>query len=156
MATIPIGAQNNLNWVFPLDTGPQGFFETNQDIVSATKENLKMVLFTNPGERIVVCQYGAGMQEFLFEPNSVEKKSKIQSVIQTSIQRWVKNVVVNKVSVVYQEDLIIGNPLYGKVTLADKEILVVLQYTISAPSGNFFIPNQSIVATFKPFIIQTP
>lgn len=157
--TIPGGNQNspiNINWKFPLTQGPQGFFDSNLTIQDATKENLKMVVFTRQGERIVRGDYGAGIENYLFEPNTPEKKAKIQSTLISSINRFVRNVNVQMVSVVYPEDLIPGHPLWQKIILENNQILIVLQYTILTANPDFYIPNQNLSVIMSPFQIVIP
>lgn len=43
-------------------------FEYISDALENIRQNLKMLLLTNPGEKIMDPQYGVGLRKFLFEP----------------------------------------------------------------------------------------
>ena len=44
-----------------------GFYELTQTVKDNIKQNLKMLLFTTPGERMMLPEYGVGIKMFLFE-----------------------------------------------------------------------------------------
>ena len=46
------------------------------------------VLFTNPGERINLPEFGVGIQRFVFAPNSDMLRVSTQFLITTNLQRW--------------------------------------------------------------------
>lgn len=43
------------------------FYELNRTIKDNIQQNLKMLLYTSPGERIMIPDYGVGIKRFLFE-----------------------------------------------------------------------------------------
>ena len=47
-----------------------GPYDLLQDIKSVAAQNLKMVIFTNPGERIMDMAFGVGIKRFLFRQNA--------------------------------------------------------------------------------------
>ena len=42
-----------INYSFPLRKFRQGFFEGNQDTIRAVRENIKILLMTKKGERVI-------------------------------------------------------------------------------------------------------
>lgn len=46
------------------------------------------VLFTNPGERVNLPEFGAGVQRLVFAPNSDTLRSSAQFLISANLQRW--------------------------------------------------------------------
>ena len=61
---MPIG----LDAALPLTEDPTDlFYKLNKTIKSSTRQNLKMLLLTSPGERIMLPQYGVGLKRYLFE-----------------------------------------------------------------------------------------
>ena len=46
------------------------------------------VLFTAPGERVNLPEFGVGIQRLLFEPNSDALRSSTQFLIATNLNRW--------------------------------------------------------------------
>src|SRR5437870_587314 len=46
------------------------------------------VLFTLPGERVNLPEFGVGVQQLVFAPNSEALRSSAQFLITTNLQRW--------------------------------------------------------------------
>lgn len=58
------------------------------------------VLFTNPGERVNLPEFGVGVQRLVFAPNSETLRTSIQFLITTSLQRWLGDrITVEQVNV---------------------------------------------------------
>lgn len=53
---------------FPLRIGAHGAAEA--DRASHVRQQIEQVLFTNPGERVFRPEFGAGLKQLVFEPNS--------------------------------------------------------------------------------------
>jgi len=51
----------------PLTKHPIDGYELNKDYIDLVKQNLKMVLLTAPGERIMEPDFGVGLRNYLFE-----------------------------------------------------------------------------------------
>tara|TARA_Y100000114_G_scaffold146717_1_gene157711 strand:- start:11049 stop:11471 length:423 start_codon:yes stop_codon:yes gene_type:complete len=43
------------------------FYELHKTLKSKVQQNLRMLLYTSPGERIMIPNYGVGLKRFLFE-----------------------------------------------------------------------------------------
>jgi phage baseplate assembly protein W len=52
------------------------------------RDLILQVLFTNPGERINLPEFGAGVQQLVFAPNSDALRTSAQFLISNSLQRW--------------------------------------------------------------------
>src|SRR4030095_4467870 len=52
------------------------------------RDLILQVLFTNPGERVNLPEFGAGIQRLVFAPNSEALRSSVQFLISTNLQRW--------------------------------------------------------------------
>jgi uncharacterized protein len=58
------------------------------------------VLFTNPGERVNLPEFGVGVQQFVFAPNSDMLRASVQFLITTNLQQWLGDRIdVNQVTV---------------------------------------------------------
>ena len=44
-----------------------GPYSLNKDLPSVVKQNIKMLLFTSPGERVMDANFGVGLRSYLFE-----------------------------------------------------------------------------------------
>jgi len=51
----------------PLTRSDVDGFTMNKSVLSTTKQNLKMLLLTSPGERIMLPEYGVGIKRYLFQ-----------------------------------------------------------------------------------------
>ena len=63
------------------------------------RQSMRVILMTDPGERLRLPQFGAGLQRFLFEPNSVVTHTLIGERIKDALERWEKRIRVESVEV---------------------------------------------------------
>ena len=54
---------------------------------------IELLLFTSPGERVRRPDFGCGLLDLVFEPNSPELASALQLSIQAQLQRWLGDVI---------------------------------------------------------------
>lgn len=65
------------------------------------RDLIVQVLFTNPGERVNLPEFGVGIQRLVFAPNSETLRASLQFLISTSLQRWLGDrITVEQVNVV--------------------------------------------------------
>jgi phage baseplate assembly protein W len=57
------------------------------------KHLIWQVLFTMPGERVNRPDFGSGLMQLLFSPNSDELVSATQFLVQGSLQRWLGELI---------------------------------------------------------------
>src|SRR5205823_2502220 len=73
-------------------------------------------LFTNSGERVNRPDFGSGLLQLVFAPNSPELAATVQFTIQAGLQRWLSDVIlVQKV----------------EVTSEDSTLRAVIQYVVN-------------------------
>ena len=65
-----------------------GAYLLNKTLQETIKQNLKMLLLTIPGERIMDPDFGVGLETFLFEMNSMETQSTISAKIHEQVSRY--------------------------------------------------------------------
>jgi len=58
------------------------------------RDLIEQVLFTIPGERVMRPDFGSGVAQLVFAPNSAELASATQMLIQGSLQQWLGEVIV--------------------------------------------------------------
>ena len=74
------------------------------DVDDHIRDMIEEFLFTNPGERVNRPDFGSGLLQMVFAPNSPEIASALQLTIQAGLQRWLGDViVVQKVEVTSEE-----------------------------------------------------
>ena len=57
------------------------------------KQLVETVLFTSPGERVNLPDFGSGLLQLPFAPNSVEMAAATQFAVQAALQKWLSNYV---------------------------------------------------------------
>lgn len=68
-----------------------------------TRDLILQVLFTIPGERFNLPEFGVGVQQLVFAPNSDMLRASAQFLISNNLQRWLGDrLEVNQVSVTSQ------------------------------------------------------
>tara|TARA_R110002020_G_scaffold181542_1_gene376600 strand:+ start:387 stop:755 length:369 start_codon:yes stop_codon:yes gene_type:complete len=81
-------------------TGDSGDgFTMLKTIKQTVKQNLKMLILTNPGERVMIPQYGVGLKTFLFEAAEGGTKANIEQRIKDQIARYMPVIKVKRVIV---------------------------------------------------------
>lgn len=78
------------------------------------REAIRIVLMTEPGERLHLPSFGAGLGRFLFEPNTASTHTLIAERIQSALQTWEPRVRVESVDVVADP----GDPQAAIATLS--------------------------------------
>jgi len=70
------------------------------DLNSHVSEMLEELIFTSPGERVNRPDFGSGILQLLFAPNSPELAATVQFTLQAAIQRWLGDLIdLQKVTV---------------------------------------------------------
>jgi len=57
------------------------------------RDMIELLLFTRAGERVMRPDFGCGLADLTFEPNSPEVAASLQISIQAALQRWLGDVV---------------------------------------------------------------
>jgi len=65
--------------------------ETDED--DHIRDMIMQVLFTDPGERVNRPDFGCGLKQLVFKPNSDALATATQFLVQGSLQRWLEAVI---------------------------------------------------------------
>ncbi|MFF7980846.1 GPW/gp25 family protein [Streptomyces sp. NPDC007901] len=57
------------------------------------RDLIEQLLFTSPGERVMRPDFGCGLLDLVFAPNSPELLSTLELSVQASLQRWLGDLV---------------------------------------------------------------
>jgi len=77
------------------------------DYDSHVHDMIELLLFTSPGERVMRPDFGCGLLDLAFEPNSPELAASLQISIQAALQRWLGDVItISSLDAVSQDDLL--------------------------------------------------
>ena len=70
-------------------------FQTSEQV----KSNIKNLLLTKKGERILQPEFGSGLQSLLFEPNVDDFESRIEDTINESLEQWLPYVTAEEIDI---------------------------------------------------------
>lgn len=57
------------------------------------RDLIEAVLFTNPGERVNRPEFGSGLGQLIFAPNSPELATAVQFMVQGALQQWLGDLI---------------------------------------------------------------
>lgn len=75
---------------FQLDTRGRVFDPGYEEHV---RQMIELVLFTSPGERVNRPDFGCGLLELVFSPETEQETTVTRHLVQTSLQRWLGEVI---------------------------------------------------------------
>ena len=89
--------QDPIGWPFlPVPQKGQLSYPTLEQSV---RDSIRVILMTRPGEQLMRPRYGAGLQNFLDEGNTVALRAQIQTTILQSLQNYENRITVDAVDV---------------------------------------------------------
>ena len=118
-----------INLKFPLRSYRRGFFEMNNTTTAAVRENIKTLLMTTKGERVVNPSIGTNIPTLMgqlfeqIEPGEME--ATIGAEITTALATWMPEVEMVGIAVYTQDTL------PGGTALNPNDILVRMDYVYS-------------------------
>ena len=80
----------NVDYPFHFDGRGRTAATTDDDHI---RDMLEQLIFTSPGERVNRPDFGSGIMQLIFAPNSPELAATLQFTLQAAIQRWLGDVL---------------------------------------------------------------
>lgn len=65
----------------------------------SVRQSIQIILRTRPGEQLMRPEFGAGLEDYLHEPNNLTTRSRIRDMITESLKRWEPRIIVNRIDV---------------------------------------------------------
>jgi uncharacterized protein len=81
-----------MNVDFPFHVDARGRTAATDDD-DHVRDMIEQLLLTNPGERVNRPDFGSGLLELVFAPNSPELAAALQFSLQAAIQQWLGDVI---------------------------------------------------------------
>lgn len=100
---------NFLGLPYPTEKTPQGYW-FSQSGIDQIKSDLLTLLLTNPGERVMLPDFGTPLKKLLFEPNDSFVAVEAKNIIARSIARWEPRIAVTQIEVTNEVDKTSLNP----------------------------------------------
>lgn len=93
-----IGSLLGRGLAFEVGVGSSGRFQWSAGPENIS-ESIRLILMTEPGERIMRPSFGAGLRRFFFEPNVPATHRLIEERVTDSLARWEPRIEVDRVAV---------------------------------------------------------
>jgi len=77
---------------YPFHFDGRGLTATT-DEADHIRDMIEQLIFTNPGERVNRPEFGSGLMQLIFAPNSPELAATVQFTLQAAIQRWLGELI---------------------------------------------------------------
>ena len=107
----------------PLMKDPEDGYALNKSYQELTMQNLKMIVLTSPGERIMEPDFGVGLRNFLFENADERTYSQIRAKILKQTNKYMPFVSI--------ENIHISEILQGPgASVVGNSISIIIEYII--------------------------
>ncbi len=117
-------ADPNLNYASGSSSGKQLFgqsFSTEEQVIS----NLKNLLLTRKGERVMEPLFGTDIFDKLFENNTLDLRTSLQKTLTEDIEYWLPYIIINGIDITSSEDM--------------HTITILIHFTITSIGANLVI-----------------
>jgi uncharacterized protein len=94
---------------FPFKVNPQGLMQLSSDELNI-EESIRIILRTEPGERVYRPDFGCRLSELTFSPLNTQTMMMIRLYVQEALQRWEPR--IDKIQVTIDPD-----PVRGQVDI---------------------------------------
>ena len=115
----------------PLQFG-ESTFEQSFQTKDQVKSNIKNLLLTKRGERILQPEFGSGLQSLLFEQNVDDLEGRIEDTINDSLKQWLPYVTAEEIDIESTDELRDNNKINVsiKFRIGDDINLETLTFTV--------------------------
>jgi len=87
----------------PFNRGNSGLFPQTETTLEQAGSNIKNLLLTAKGERVMQPEFGSRLRELLFEQQTEDLDQRIKEEIQESISFWLPYIVISSVEIEQDE-----------------------------------------------------
>ena len=89
----------------PVQRGNTGYFNQAFSSFEQAKTNLKNLLLTKKGERVMQPNFGTGIHELLFEPMTDEFETKLQQTITKNVNYWLPYINIEEIDIEMTDEM---------------------------------------------------
>jgi len=105
----------------PLILDADDGFALTKTLKEVAEQNFKMLVLTNPGERIMDPEFGVGILAYLFENNSKSTQGRIETRIREQATKYLPYIEIEK---------ILFNSIDSRPSIAENFLGVSIAYSI--------------------------
>jgi uncharacterized protein len=88
-----------IGWPFLPVPDEHGEIAYPASLADSVRQQLQVLISTRPGEQLMRPAYGAGLTDFLGEPDNIATRKRIYDRIQESISRWEPRINMDRLDV---------------------------------------------------------
>lgn len=74
-------------WPYPLKPAPDGTLELLGG-PEKVRESILLIMTTAPGERVMLPEFGCGIHDLVFQPNTAMLRAQVQARVGDALNRW--------------------------------------------------------------------
>jgi phage baseplate assembly protein W len=119
-------------WAFPIRPGPDGRLRL-ADPDEGIRNSIFLILSTAPGERVMRPEFGCGVHDLVFQPNTAALRGAVQARVREALIRWEPRIDLLDVRAETSPQ-------------ADNQLLVRIDYRVRA--------NNALFNLVYPFFLQ--
>ena len=99
----------------PIQRGNDGYFAQSFRTFDQVRSNLKNLLLTKKGERILQPEFGSGLHDLLFNPATEKFEEDLETTINDAVAKWLPYVIVEDINIDISKEMTDNNQ--AKVSL---------------------------------------
>lgn len=104
------------------ETGSIGYNSGDE----AVRGKIIQVLFTSPGERVNMPEFGCGLRDLLFEPNNPVLAATTEYTVRKALERWLgDDILVEDVDIANQEEKLFITIIYIRKDRLEKQAMKI-------------------------------
>lgn len=119
--------RRDIRFSFAIDAASGQAAQT--DYASHVDQMIRQVLLTNPGERVCLPTFGAGLRRLLFAPMNASLKATTKLIVTQSLNQWLGDQITVKDVTVATQDGSTGGAVAGP-PLPDTAIVIQVTYVL--------------------------
>ena len=118
---------------YPIVRNPRGLLSTQGD-VNQIKSDLLCLLLTNPGERIMLPEFGTPLRDLMFEPDDDIIINEARDMIINAITTWEPRINISAIDVFTESDVGDEHTLFIRIMFFDpNEIKNIQELKLQLP-----------------------
>jgi uncharacterized protein len=82
------------DYAYPFRIDPASRQAAQSSYADHVDQMIRQILLTDPGERADLPEFGCGLKQLIFAPNSQALDATVQILVQKALNRWLSNQIV--------------------------------------------------------------
>jgi len=123
----------------PLSRDSQDGYTLNKTFREVARQNLKMVILTSPGERIMNPDFGVGIRQYLFENATDEAFLTLRGRIFEQARKYLPYITINSVNFQQENSIDIGSSM--EPSSSSNYLNIIINYSIYGFDSETLIIN---------------